>query len=70
MKNKKNIERFIGLTKNEVLEELGDEFNFYPDKQWVYILKKSWWGRKEKLFLEFDEKNKVVAQYIIYTYGK
>ena len=62
--------QLIGLTRKEVLEKLGDEFNFYPDKQWVYTLKKYWWGRKKKLHLEFNEEGKVINQYILYSYGK
>lgn len=60
--------RFIGLTKKQILEKLGDQFNFYPDNEWRYTLKKYWWGRKKKLFLEFDKEEKVISQYIIYTY--
>lgn len=44
---KKNTESFIGLSKKEVLEELGDEFNFYPDKEWIFLLKKTG-GEKRK----------------------
>lgn len=62
--------RLIGFTKKEVLETLGDEFNFYPDKEWVYTLRKYWWGRRIKLVLEFDNDDKVIAQYVKYSYGK
>ena len=34
--------QLIGLTKKEILKKMGDEFNFYPDKKWVYTLKKYW----------------------------
>ncbi|MDM1042745.1 MULTISPECIES: hypothetical protein [Empedobacter] len=64
------MKSFIGFSKKEVLEELGDEFNFYQEKEWVYTLKKYWWGRKKRLHIEFDENNKVISQYITYSYGK
>lgn len=51
----------IGLSKKEILQKLGDEFNFYPDKKWVYILKKYWWGKSKKLYIEFDENDVTIA---------
>jgi len=48
-----NIERLIGATKTEILEELGEGFNFYPDNLWVYDFKKNWWS-KSLLLLSFD----------------
>lgn len=69
MKTKENL-HLKGLTKNEVLEKLGDEFNFYPDRKWVYTLKKYWWGKKQNLVLEFNDEDKVISQHIISTYAK
>ena len=47
---------------------MGDEFNFYPDKKWVYILKKYWLGKQKKLIIEFDDEDKAVKQYTKSTY--
>ena len=60
----------IGLSKKEVLQQLGDGFNFYPDTKWSYILKKYWYGRKKLLFIEFDHNGIVISQYIISEYEK
>ncbi|MGC4128925.1 MAG: hypothetical protein QM564_05050 [Bergeyella sp.] len=74
MKNKKSDNKktvtFIGLSKKELLVRMGDDFNFYPDKVWTYVLKKYWWGHTRKLYLEFDEEDKVISQYTLYTYEK
>lgn len=55
----------VGLTKREVLEILGDEFNYYPSKQWEYYVKRKWWQRKSTLYIVFDEEDKVITQFII-----
>jgi len=58
-------ERLIGLSKKEIIIKLGDGSNFYPEKEWSYILKKYWYGRVKMLFLEFDENDIVTAQYTV-----
>ncbi|WP_292009816.1 hypothetical protein [Chryseobacterium sp.] len=50
----KNYEYLIGKSKNEVLKELGDEFNFFPDEIWTYRLKTRWWKKDRTLFLFFQ----------------
>ncbi|MGE8555493.1 MAG: hypothetical protein ACN6OB_16360 [Chryseobacterium jejuense] len=60
----------IGLTKKEVVARLGNGFNFYPDNQWSYILKRYWYGRKEVLYIDFDTAGIVIRQYIESKYGK
>lgn len=71
---KKNISQnynsLIGKTKKEVLGELGEEFNYYPDKVWSYVLKKYWWGKKWILYIEFDKEDKVIAKFTALRYGK
>ena len=62
--------QLIGLTKKEILKKMGDEFNFYPDKKWVYTLKKYWLGKQKKLIIEFDDEDKAVKQYTKSTYEK
>ncbi|MEN5133240.1 hypothetical protein [Elizabethkingia anophelis] len=49
-----NYDHLLGKKKDEVLKELGEEFNYYPDDVWTYILKKNWWGKKTALLLKFD----------------
>ncbi|MGC4128509.1 MAG: hypothetical protein QM564_02895 [Bergeyella sp.] len=73
MKNRaqnKKTESLIGLSKKEVVERLGDDFNFYPAKEWIYTLKKYWWGQSKKLYLEFDKEDKVIRQYTKRSYEK
>lgn len=60
----------LRMTKKEILNILGEEFNFYPDKVWSYVLKKSWWGRRKILFIEFDNEDKVISRYVVNKYGK
>ena len=48
----------IGLTKEQVLHNLGDEFNLPYSKIWNYLLSKNILLKKE-LHLFFDEENKV-----------
>nr|WP_315034696.1 hypothetical protein [uncultured Chryseobacterium sp.] len=50
----------IGKNKKDILTQLGDGFNFYPDSIWTYEIKKTWWGKKTILAIEF-ENNKVIA---------
>lgn len=65
-----NGKEFIGLSKKEILIRLGEGFNFYPDNQWSYILKKYWYGRKKVLYIEFDAAEFAINQYIKSKYGK
>lgn len=65
---KKKINRLIGYTKKEILQNFGGYNNKYCENEWVIILKKNWLGRKTVLFVDFDENDKVIGQYIISTY--
>jgi len=62
-------QHLIGKTKNNVLNELGDECNFYQSSVWTYILKKEWFGRKKVLIINFDD-NKVSHIKTVTTYTK
>ncbi|WP_223608313.1 hypothetical protein [Chryseobacterium sp. OSA05B] len=44
----------IGLTKKDLIEKMGDEFNFYPDSVWIYFLNKNFFGRKTYLIISFE----------------
>lgn len=55
-KNKYNYRHLIGLTKKEVLTEMGDDFNFYPDNTWTYVLRVSWLGINTILFIFYTER--------------
>lgn len=58
----------MGLTKKDLIEKIGDDFNFYPDTIWIYLLNKSFLGKKTYLIIRFDDdivKNVVVKK----TYG-
>lgn len=59
--------RVIGMTKKEILLELGEDFNYYPDDVWTYILRRSWLGRKTELILFFSE-DRVVKFEILKTW--
>ncbi|MDX8569364.1 hypothetical protein OZ668_15290 [Elizabethkingia sp. HX XZB] len=53
--NTANYNNLLGKTKKEIIESLGEEFNYYPDNLWVYEIYRSWWGKKTVLLLNFDE---------------
>ncbi|WPO89253.1 hypothetical protein [Chryseobacterium sp. HR92] len=44
-----------GLTKYEVREMLGSEFNFFPARSWSYALKIRWWESAHHLVLIFEQ---------------
>jgi len=51
---KNDFQHLLGKDKSEVLEELGQEFNFYPSEIWTYILHTNFFGRKTLLLLFFE----------------
>lgn len=65
---KKSYAELTGMTKNELLHEMGDDFNFYPDPVWIYLLHKNFLGRKTFLIVHF-EKNIIIKTAIKKTYG-
>lgn len=44
----------LGITKKEVLLKIGDDFNFYPDPVWIYLLHRNILGKKTFLIITFD----------------
>ncbi|HAY3544963.1 hypothetical protein HZQ28_17465 [Elizabethkingia anophelis] len=47
----------IGMTKKQVVETLGEGYNYYPDDLWIYEICKTWWGKKSVLLLNFNKEN-------------
>ncbi len=58
MKQKNLYNKLIGKSREEVIEELGEGFNYYQSEVWTYNLKKDWLGRWIYLYLCFHD-NKV-----------
>lgn len=65
-----NGTELMGVSKKEIVTRLGNGFNFYPDNQWSYILKKYGYGRKKILYIGFNGEGTVIHQYIESKYGK
>ena len=53
-----NHQHLLGKTKQEVIENLGSNFNYYHSDVWSYHLKTNWLGKKQYLLIHF--KNEVV----------
>lgn len=52
----RNYKELIGMTKNEVLFELGDQLNFFQSDVWTYEIEgRNWWGMKVILFIFFED---------------
>ncbi|MEN5132555.1 hypothetical protein [Elizabethkingia anophelis] len=67
MKSKNvNYNYLIGKDREEILEDLGEGFNFYPDENWFYELKKNWLGKKTVLLIHFN--NNIVERIEILKY--
>lgn len=65
----KTTDPLFGKSKKEIVEELGQEFNYYPERIWTFQIKKYWWGQKRFLILYFEEE-KVVKVKMKRVYGK
>ena len=57
-KQKQAYEGLIGKTREEVVKQLGEGFNYYQNKVWTYNLRRDWLGRWVYLYLTFED-NKV-----------
>lgn len=64
-----NHRQYIGKSKKSIIEELGQEFNYFHFPVWTFVINKYWWGQKKVLFLYFEEEI-VVKTKLICTYGK
>lgn len=66
---KNKLQYLKGKSKQEILAEMGQDFNYYPAMVWTYTLHVSWLGRKTVLYLFFEDnavKDIVIRKY----YGK
>lgn len=64
-----DFKHLLGKSKTEVLEQFGQEFNYYPSEIWTYILQTNFWGRKTVLIVFFE--NEIVKRILIKKcYGK
>lgn len=43
----KTTDPFFGKSKKEIVAELGQEFNYYPERIRTFQIKKYWWGQKK-----------------------
>ena len=61
-----------GMTKNEVALIMGGEPDSYENEnnEWIYIIKKYWWGKKLILCILFNYEAKVYGVYIDVMWGK
>lgn len=51
-----NSKRIIGKTREQVLEQLGDDYTTeYGGDVWVYTISKTWYRREKALIIEFDD---------------
>lgn len=66
---KQDYQHLVGRSKNEIMEEMGDEFNFPPLDLWTYLLKRTWYGEKKVLVIVF-ENNRAVKVTIKRMYGE
>ncbi|AQX06508.1 hypothetical protein BAX94_04170 [Elizabethkingia meningoseptica] len=53
--NTSNYNHLLGKTKKEIINILGEEFNYYPDILWIYEINRTWWGKKTVLLLSFNQ---------------
>ncbi|MCS3868660.1 hypothetical protein J3D55_001576 [Chryseobacterium ginsenosidimutans] len=65
---KKDYSYLIGKNRKEILEEMGEEYNFFPAEVWTYTLKKLLF-KSRVLFLFFKD-DKVLNVKIKNCYGK
>ncbi|WP_034706559.1 hypothetical protein [Chryseobacterium luteum] len=66
---KNKLQYLAGKSKEEILAEMGQDFNYYPAEVWTYILHINWLGRKTVLYLFFE--NDTAKEFIIKKhYGK
>ncbi len=65
-----DYQHLLGKTKGQIMEEMEQEFNFYPSDIWTYIIATNWFGRKKILIIFFNDEDLVVNVFIKNMYGK
>ncbi|MDR2230134.1 MAG: hypothetical protein LBE39_11765 [Flavobacteriaceae bacterium] len=53
--SRQNYGALRGMNKKNILNTLGEGFNFYPRDIWTYDIQKTWWGKKTVVLLIFRE---------------
>ncbi|AQX03593.1 hypothetical protein [Elizabethkingia anophelis] len=66
IKEKDYSSDLLGKDRFEVLDIMGEGFNFYPDEVWVYDLEESWWGRKHAVLLYYEQDIVVKVRHLSY----
>ncbi|ANF52791.1 hypothetical protein A0O34_20735 [Chryseobacterium glaciei] len=66
---KENFSHLLGKSRNEIIKELGDGFNYFNNEIWTYEVGKTWFGRKIILSLTFKEE-KVSELNLIKRFGR
>lgn len=54
---KENFNHLLGKSRNEIIKELGDGFNYFNNEIWTYEVGKAWFFRKIILSLIFKDEN-------------
>lgn len=52
---KENFNHLLGKSRHEIMQELGDCFNYFNSEIWTYEVGKTWFGRKIILSLTFKD---------------
>lgn len=52
--------KLMGKSKQEVLEEMGEGYNFYPSNEWSYTIGTNFLKQSTILYLTFDEETQRV----------
>jgi len=66
----KSYEDLLTKTKKEVIQQLGQQFNYYPSSTWFYVMWSFRWWRHKVLYIRYDKNEKVIAVKIFTKYGK
>ncbi|MEI7488460.1 MAG: hypothetical protein WCJ72_13835 [Chryseobacterium sp.] len=61
---KENFNHLMGKSRHEIMQELGNGFNYFNSEIWTYEVVKTWFGRKIILSLTFkaDFKDEKVSE--------
>ena len=65
-----SCEDLLTKTKKEVIQQLGQQFNYYPSSTWFYVIWSFCWWRHKVLYITYDQCEKVIAVKIVTKYGE